>query len=126
MPYYLGHVPQVSWVYGNLDYSYNKYHRHYQAHDDWYPDRKNKSLGFKSGGLNEKSRHFSKYMTLAPSIIPRGCTNELKTYSDCSNAKGYLNCFAEKLSIMEVCPSHVLEGLREKKKWYLRAESIDN
>jgi hypothetical protein len=29
MPYYLGHIPQVSWVYGNLDYSFNKYHRHY-------------------------------------------------------------------------------------------------
>jgi hypothetical protein len=27
---------------------------------------------------------------------------------------------------MEVCPEHVLEGLREKKKWYLRAEVIDN
>jgi hypothetical protein len=27
---------------------------------------------------------------------------------------------------MEVCPDHVLEGLREKKKWYLRAETIDN
>ena len=27
---------------------------------------------------------------------------------------------------MEVCPEHVLEGLREKKKWYLRAELIDN
>lgn len=27
---------------------------------------------------------------------------------------------------MEVCPDHVLEGLREKKKWYLRAEVIDN
>ena len=32
----------------------------------------------------------------------------------------------EKLSIMEVCPDHVLEGLREKRKWYLRAEAIDN
>ena len=29
MPYFLGHVPQTSWVYGNLDYSFNKYHRHY-------------------------------------------------------------------------------------------------
>jgi hypothetical protein len=29
MPYFLGHVPQFSWVYGNLDYSFNKYHRHY-------------------------------------------------------------------------------------------------
>lgn len=27
---------------------------------------------------------------------------------------------------MEVCPDHVLEGLREKKKFYLRAEVIDN
>jgi len=27
---------------------------------------------------------------------------------------------------MEVCPDHVLEGLREKKKWFARAETIDN
>uniref|UniRef100_A0A7S3FVZ5 Uncharacterized protein n=1 Tax=Strombidium rassoulzadegani TaxID=1082188 RepID=A0A7S3FVZ5_9SPIT len=27
---------------------------------------------------------------------------------------------------MEVCPEHVLEGLREKRKWMLRAETIDN
>lgn len=27
---------------------------------------------------------------------------------------------------MEVCPDHVLEALREKKKWMLRAEVIDN
>jgi len=27
---------------------------------------------------------------------------------------------------MEVCPDHVLEGLREKKKWYARAHVIDN
>jgi hypothetical protein len=27
---------------------------------------------------------------------------------------------------MEVCPDHILEGLREKKKWMLRAEVIDN
>lgn len=47
MPYFLGHVPQFNWVYGNLDYSFNKYHKHYQAHDDWYPDRKGKTLGTK-------------------------------------------------------------------------------
>ena len=29
MPFYFGHVPQLSWVYGNLDYAFNKYHRHY-------------------------------------------------------------------------------------------------
>lgn len=27
---------------------------------------------------------------------------------------------------MEVCPDHVLESLREKRKWYLRAQAIDN
>jgi len=27
---------------------------------------------------------------------------------------------------MEVCPQHVLESLRERRKWWLRAESIDN
>jgi len=27
---------------------------------------------------------------------------------------------------MEVCPQHVLEALRERRKWWLRAESIDN
>lgn len=27
---------------------------------------------------------------------------------------------------MEVCPDHVLEGLREKRKWILRAQAIDN
>lgn len=28
MPFFFGHIPQLSWVYGNLDYSFNKYHRH--------------------------------------------------------------------------------------------------
>lgn len=32
----------------------------------------------------------------------------------------------EKISIMEVCPDHILEGLREKRKWILRAQAIDN
>ena len=27
---------------------------------------------------------------------------------------------------MEVCPDHILEALREKRKWTLRAEAIDN
>ena len=27
---------------------------------------------------------------------------------------------------MEVCPDHVLASLREKKKWFLRAQVIDN
>ena len=32
----------------------------------------------------------------------------------------------QKISIMEVCPDHILEALREKRKWYLRAQAIDN
>ena len=27
---------------------------------------------------------------------------------------------------MEVCPDHILEALREKRKWFLRAQAIDN
>ena len=44
----------------------------------------------------------------------------------CAAKSSAENCFSDKISIMEVCPDHVLEGLREKKKWYLRAEMIDN
>ena len=32
----------------------------------------------------------------------------------------------EKISIMEVCPDHILETMREKRKWMLRAQAIDN
>ena len=126
MPYFLGHVPQLSWVYGNLDYSFNKYHRHYQAHDDWYPDRKGKTLGMKNGGFCEPIMKQSKYMTLLPSFIPRGCYKEIRKYQICANRDHHDVCLNEKLNIMEVCHDHVLEGLREKKKWYLRAEVIDN
>jgi hypothetical protein len=126
MPYFLGHVPQFTWVYGNLDYSFNKYHRHYQAHDDWYPDRKGKTLGVKNGGNMENNRRASKYMTLQPNFIPRGCYKEIRKYQLCAGKNGNDACVNDKISIMEVCPDHVLEGLREKKKWYLRAEVIDN
>jgi hypothetical protein len=126
MPYYLGHVPQTSWVYGNLDYSFNKYHRHYQAHDDWQPDRKAKTLGHKNGGFCENSMKFSKYMTLIPNFIPRGCYKEIRKFQICASKRGADHCLNDKLSVMEICPDHVLEGLQEKKKWYLRAEVIDN
>ena len=126
MPFFLGHIPQFSWVYGNLDYSFHKYHRHYQAHDDWYPDRKGKTLGHKNGGFCENSMKFSKYMTLIPNFIPRGCYKEIRKFQLCASKRGADHCLNDKLSVMEVCPDHVLEGLQEKKKWYLRAEVIDN
>ena len=65
-------------------------------------------------------------MTLNPTYIPKGCHREIRKYHYCSEEKGKDACFKEKIDIMEVCPDHVLEALREKKKWYLRAQYIDN
>jgi hypothetical protein len=65
-------------------------------------------------------------MTLRPNMIPRGCYKEIRNYQKCVDANSKEACFADKISIMEVCPDHVLEGLREKKKWFMRAEMIDN
>ena len=126
MPFFLGLVPQAVWLYGNLDYSFYKYHRHYQAHDDWYPDRKQKSLGFPHGGMCQPNMLTPKYMTLVPQVIPRGCYKEIRKYQICTSKNSAEACFDDKISIMEVCPDHILEALREKKKWYLRAEVIDN
>mmetsp|Transcript_14273 Transcript_14273/g.10320 ORF Transcript_14273/g.10320 Transcript_14273/m.10320 type:complete len:195 (+) Transcript_14273:326-910(+) len=66
-------------------------------------------------------------MALNPTFIPRGCHKEIRKYQICAEKNGDgAACFNDKISIMEVCPDHVLEGLKEKKKWYLRAEVIDN
>lgn len=65
-------------------------------------------------------------MTLQHNMIPRGCYREIRRYQLCAAKKGKEACLNDKINIMEVCPDHVLEGLREKKKWYLRAEVIDN
>ena len=69
---------------------------------------------------------FSKYMTLIPNFIPRGCYKEIRKFQICASKKSADHCVNDKLSVMEVCPDHVLEGLQEKMKWYLRAEVIDN
>ena len=65
-------------------------------------------------------------MALQPQMIPKGCYREIRKYQSCTANSGKDKCFNEKISIMEVCPDHVLEGLRERRKWYLRAEAIDN
>ena len=65
-------------------------------------------------------------MTLQPNYIPKGCFREIQKYQACSAENGKEACFSQKISIMEVCPDHILEGLREKRKWMLRAEAIDN
>ena len=65
-------------------------------------------------------------MTLQGQQIPRGCYREIRKFQTCASKNGSDACNNEKISIMEVCPDHVLEGLREKRKWFLRAEAIDN
>lgn len=97
-------------------------------HDDWYPDRKGKTLGHRGGGsFCSPIFKNSKFMTLKPNFIPRGCTKEIRAYQMCkAKATSEDACFSDKISIMEVCPDHVLDSLRERKKWYLRAEMIDN
>jgi hypothetical protein len=126
LPTFLGRIPQHSWLYGNLDYSFKKFHRHYQVHDEWYPDRKNKSLGFKEGGFCDRSMRNPKFLTLKQQTAPRGCLKELRKYHMCEESQGADKCFNDKISVMEVCPDHALAGLRERKKWYLRAKAIDN
>ena len=126
MPWYLGSVPQFNWLYGSLDYSFQKYHKHYQAHDDWVPDRKARTLGTRQGGACQQVMKNSKYMTLVQSMIPRGCYRQIRNFKTCTTANPGEACMDQKLSIMEVCPDHVLEALKEKKKWFARAETIDN
>jgi len=67
-------------------------------------------------------------MTLIPNMMPKGCYREVRKYQECAATIGkeISQCINQKISIMEVCPDHVLEGLREKKKHMLRAEVIDN
>ena len=88
MPFYLGVVPQYWWLYGNLDYTMDKYHKQYQAHDDWLPDRKQKTLGAKQGGANSPIMKNSKYLNLGHSKIPRGCYREIRNYQACTKATG--------------------------------------
>jgi len=68
----------------------------------------------------------SKFMTLQSTRIPRGCYREIQKYQACAAQQGKEACLNQKISIMEVCPDHILEALREKRKWMLRAQAIDN
>lgn len=68
----------------------------------------------------------TKYMNFRNEHAPRGCQREIRKYKKCLGQKDKEACFPEKVGIMEVCPDHVLYGFREMKKWYKRAELIDN
>ena len=127
-PLYFGVPPGSIWLYGNLDYTMNKTHRLYQSHDDWYPDRKAKSLGFKEGGLGDKRGTHSTEMLFIPIMNPRGCAREVKKFKDCAKefGKGSDQCFEKKIGILEVCPNHKLHYMQESKKRRLRALAINN
>ena len=94
-PLYFGVPPGATWLYGNLDYTMNKHHRLYQAHDDWYPDRKNKSLGYKNGALSDKRGNHSTMMRFEKIDYPRGCVREVRKFQDCAkeHGKGSDVCF---------------------------------
>ena len=87
MPFYLGSIPQFNWLYGSLDYSFQKYHKILQ-HDDWVPDRKARTLGTRQGGHCNPVMKNSKFMTLVPSMIPRGCYRQIRGYQACQTANG--------------------------------------
>ena len=66
VPLFFGVPPGGVWLYGNLDYTMNKEHKLIQAHDDWYPDRKAKTLGMRNGGLSDPRGHNTTEMVLVP------------------------------------------------------------
>ena len=130
MPHYYNFVPQASWDYGSIDYHMRKVPKEPHDGGGLNLDDKNKLARYAEGGLNEGRRPGPpKEMGWELRLIPRGCMKELKRYRVCAgghrgNEKAA--CFDEKISIMEVCPQHVLEQLREKQKHMLRARIIDN
>lgn len=51
---------------------------------------------------------------------------EINQYKACVKTHKKEECFDQKINIMEVCPKWVLETLREKKRFAMRATLIDN
>jgi hypothetical protein len=51
---------------------------------------------------------------------------EINQYKACVKSNKKEECFDQKINIMEVCPKWVLEALREKKRFAMRATLIDN
>ena len=58
--------------------------------------------------------------------MPRGCARQVRAFKLCEGKHGGENCLNEKIAVMEVCPDHILQDMRERKKWTLRAQAIDN
>lgn len=123
-----GTPPHASWVDGIIDYTYSKYNTNTIGHFHMHEDRKNKPFKQVTGG----DKTFAKANFIAPGYsyvyYPKGCGREIKTYKECisNNRAEVNNCLDKKINIMEVCPKWVLETLRERKKFLMRATLIDN
>jgi hypothetical protein len=131
-PHYLGSHPPSTWLYGSIDYTFNKTQIHTQAHNDWYLDRKNKPLGNLQGGLQDPLGMVPDSIGFYPHLIPRGCVKQINLFKKCVKKLGKREgaeggkCFSDKIGIMEICPDHVLDELKEKKKMMIRAQLINN
>lgn len=122
-----GQPPHASWVDGIIDYTYNKYNTNSIGHFHQHENRKNKPFKQVAGGDRNFTRNNFIMPGYAYTFYPKGCGKEIKLYKDCIKGRGDVNkCFDQKINIMEVCPKWVLEQLKERKRFLMRATLIDN
>ena len=121
-----GDAPHASWVDGIIDYTYNKYNIGSIGHFHMHENRKNKP--FKSTTGADRTITRSTWIKPVYSYVyyPKGCLREINQYKSCVKTHKKEECFDQKINIMEVCPKWVLEALREKKRFAMRATLIDN
>ena len=121
-----GEAPHATWVDGVIDYTYNKYNIGSIGHFHMHENRKNKPFKSATGG----DRNITKTQFVKPTYsyvyYPKGCLREINNYKSCVKTNNKERCNEEKMGIMEVCPKWVLETLREKKRFAMRATLIDN
>jgi len=126
MPLFFGQIPHTKWQYLSLDYSFDKHNPFNPNDNEMHMDKRNKFLGHLNGGTEDVFGRVPVYLNLQHYSIPRGCLREITKYTKCREQNSKEECFQEKVNIMEICPLHILENLRHKKRNELRAQKIDN
>jgi hypothetical protein len=124
-----GTPPHGTWVDGSIDYTYNKYNKETIGHFHLHENRKNKPFRNRNNGGDKIPQFATRPIgpTYVKQYLPKGCAKEIHKYKKCvSDSKDQSKCVDQKISIMEVCPKFVLEGLRERKRVLMRATLIDN
>jgi hypothetical protein len=91
-----------------------------------HENRKNKPFKSATGGDRNITRTQFVKPTYSYVYYPKGCLREINNYKACVKTNNKEKCHDEKMGIMEVCPKWVLETLREKKRFAMRATLIDN